>query len=50
MKSYVEDGDLGISYEDEGPWRSYDLTDCYGDTPFEAIEQCIISEIDQDGG
>lgn len=50
IKSFIQDGDLGISYNDCGPWRSYDIADCYGNDPLDAINNCTIAEIDQDGG
>jgi hypothetical protein len=49
-KYFIPDGDLGISYEDEGPWRSYDISDACGNTVREFLEAINISEIDQDGG
>lgn len=45
----IDDLELGISYQDAGPWRSYHLT-AIGGTIEEAIEDASISEIDQDGG
>ncbi len=50
MKTFIQDGDLGISYQDEGPWRSYEVVDCCGETPQDAVENLTVSEIDQDGG
>jgi hypothetical protein len=47
---YELEGDLGISYQDEGPWRSYDVTEGYGNTEAEFLENINIAEIDQDGG
>lgn len=45
----IQNQDLGIDYQDEGPWRSYELsTD--GTNVKELQENCTVSEIDQDGG
>lgn len=41
--------DLGIDYQDEGPWRSY-MLESYGDTIDEVFDNAQIAEIDQDGG
>lgn len=47
---YIEiDEDMGIDYQDAGPWRSYQLT-TYGETLAQLFENACISEIDQDGG
>ncbi len=46
---YEMTGDVGISYADCGPWRSYDI-DGAGDTIEEFFENAVISEVDQDGG
>lgn len=43
------DEDLGIMYQDSGPWRSYQLT-ASGNTFEELLEDATISEVDQDGG
>ncbi len=43
------DCDLGINYQDEPPWRSYQLT-TLGDGITELIEEACISEVDQEGG
>jgi hypothetical protein len=47
---FIPDGDLGISYQDEGPWRSYEISDARGNTREEFLESLAISEVDQDGG
>lgn len=49
ISKYGIDTDLGVSYQDIGPWRSYQLT-AYGDSFNELLEDASISEIDQDGG
>ncbi len=49
ISKYGIDTDLGVSYQDEGPWRSYQLT-ASGDTLEELLEDANIAEIDQDGG
>lgn len=52
MKKYKVDisvDDLGIMYQDAGPWRSYAL-EAYGDTEEEVLDNAYIYEIDQDGG
>ena len=41
--------DLGISFQDAGPWRSYELS-ARGNTLEEMLEDATISETDQDGG
>lgn len=41
--------DLGVDYQDAGPWRSYSL-DTYGETFEEMMYNATISEVDQDGG
>lgn len=48
MKYHI-DTDLGIMYQDEGPWRSYELVTS-GSTKEELLEDATISEVDQDGG
>lgn len=47
IKSY--DGDLGVDYEDSGPWRSYNLAG-QGETLKEFLEDATISEVNQNGG
>lgn len=49
ISKYGIDTDVGISYQDEGPWRSYQLT-ASGDSLEELLADASISEIDQDGG
>lgn len=50
MKKYnINDEDLGVNYQDSGPWRSYSL-DAHGDSASEMVEEATISETDQDGG
>jgi len=46
---YSIDTDLGVSYQDAGPWRSYTLVSS-GDTLEELLNEASISEVDQDGG
>lgn len=48
MKYYIEE-DLGISYQDSGPWRSYSIS-AGGDNIDELMEDVTISETDQNGG
>lgn len=48
MTIHIDTG-LGIMYQDEGPWRSYELV-ASGTTLEELIEDATISEVDQDGG
>ena len=45
----IETDDLGVSYEDCGAWRSYSAH-TQGETVTELLENCMIVEIDQDGG
>lgn len=47
MKYHI-DTDLGIMYQDSGPWRSYELN-ASGSTKEELLEDATISEMDQDG-
>ncbi len=46
---YEMNGDVGVEYENEGQWRSYDI-EAYGDTEEEFFNNATISEVDQDGG
>lgn len=46
---YRISGELGIDFQDEGRWRSYEL-DAYGDTFEDLLDSAHISEVDQDGG
>lgn len=41
--------DLGVEYQDEGPWRSYELN-TNGTTIVSLELNATISEVDQDGG
>lgn len=41
--------DLDISYQDEGPWRSY-LLEAYGDDFEQVWDNAFVYELDQDGG
>jgi hypothetical protein len=41
--------DLGVDWQDAGPWRSFDLT-THGETLEEMRANAAISEVDQDGG
>lgn len=41
--------DLDISYQDEGPWRSYQLEAMGNDTE-QLWDNAFIYELDQDGG
>lgn len=43
------DEDLGVNYQDEGPWRSYQLT-THGSDLFDLLDNATIEEVDQDGG
>lgn len=45
---YIQE-DLGIDYQDAGPWRSYELV-TYGDDKEQLLANATIAEIDQDGG
>lgn len=49
MSKYQIEGDLGISYQDAGPWRSYEAEGA-GDTIESFLDSLTIIEIDQDGG
>lgn len=49
MKYYKINTDLGIDYQDAGPWRSYVLT-AQGTTFKELLKDATIEEVDQDGG
>lgn len=49
MKNIRINTDLGLDYQDEGPWRSYELY-TYGESLTELLENATIGEIDQDGG
>lgn len=46
---YSINTDLGIQYQDIPPWRSYEVS-AEGNTLEELLDECYISEIDQDGG
>jgi len=48
MKYYI-DKELGIDWQDAGPWRSFHLT-ASGCSEKELVEDATIAEIDQDGG
>jgi hypothetical protein len=41
--------DLGVDYQDAGPWRSYSFH-TYGSTLEDLWDNATVSEIDQDGG
>jgi hypothetical protein len=41
--------DLGVNYQDCGPWRSYSFN-TFGSTLEELWDNATVSEIDQDGG
>ena len=43
------DEDLGIEWADAGPWRSVNICS-FGNSLAELIENCSLSEVDQDGG
>lgn len=45
----IENLDLGINWQDCGPWRNFELT-AYGETQEEFLNSITISAIDQDGG
>ena len=45
----VVDTETGITFQDEGVWRSYHLYS-EGETLLELIDNAYIAEIDQDGG
>lgn len=47
MKYHI-DQDMNIDYQDEGPWRSYQLSG-EGDTLAEFMSSLAVSEIDEDG-
>jgi len=49
MKFDVNEIDIGISYQDEGPWRSYGV-ESSGSTIEELFENATVYETDQDGG
>lgn len=46
---YSIETDSGVSYQDSGRWRSYQL-ETAGDTLEELVQNATVSEIDQDGG
>jgi len=46
---HIEDEEMGISYQDAGPWRSYHLS-ASGKNLEECLADAHIFEIDQDGG
>lgn len=41
--------DIGIDWQDAGPWRSYGV-ESYGDTVADVMANAVIYELDQDGG
>lgn len=45
----IDESDIGIEYQDAGPWRSYGL-ESSGETIEELFENATIYETDQDGG
>ena len=45
----IDESDLGVDYQDAGPWRSYGL-ESSGETIEELINNATIYETDQDGG
>lgn len=45
----IDESDLGVDYQDAGPWRSYGL-ESHGETIEELFENAYVYEIDQDGG
>jgi len=48
-KYIIDIPDLGVVYEDAGPWRSYTMV-TWGDNYSDLIDNADISEVDQDGG
>ena len=48
-KYIIEDLELGIEYQDSGPWRDYRL-DSEGNNLEELENNAWIMEVDQDGG
>lgn len=49
MNHSIDESDIGIDYQDEGPWRSYGVQS-EGSTIDELLENAYIYETDQDGG
>jgi hypothetical protein len=47
---FLEAGDLGIEYADEGAWRSYNVGEVCANTLKEFFDAVHVEEIDQDGG
>ncbi len=45
----IQDFNLGVDWQDAGPWRSFHL-DTHGETKEELLANATISEVDQDGG
>jgi hypothetical protein len=48
LPRYDFDEDLLLSYQDAGPWRSYQIYS-WGDNLTELLDNCGISEVGQDG-
>jgi hypothetical protein len=49
MKYSVVEEDIGVNYQDCGPWRSYGV-DSFGNSLEELMENATVFEVDQDGG
>lgn len=47
---FIPDGDIGISFEDEGAWRAYEISGAQGNTEEEFFASITIMEVCQDGG
>lgn len=47
--TYEISKDLDVSYQDQGPWRSFFL-EAYGNDKESFVDNSFIYEIDQDGG
>ena len=48
-KFLLDIDDLGVEYQDAGPWRDYSMQS-EGDSKDDLLSNAQISEIDQDGG
>ena len=45
----IDESDIGIDYQDTGPWRSYGV-ESSGETIEELFDNATVYETDQDGG
>lgn len=49
IPTYSIDTEMGVSFQDAGPWRSYHI-ETSGDSLYEMLDNATVSEVDQDGG